>query len=93
MPVRTLRFPLLVVAALSAGAILAPSGSTSRPNTIRAVVGFHSNEELASALSDFPGAKIVRRLPHMKTVEVCKEGTVGGPGVRIEERERIAPPR
>jgi hypothetical protein len=25
----------------------------------------------------------------MKTVEVCKEGTVGGPGVRIEERERI----
>jgi hypothetical protein len=30
---------------------------------------------------------------HMKTVEVCKEGTVGGPGVRIEERERIAPPR
>ena len=30
----------------------------------------------------------------MKTVEVCKEGTVGGPGVRIEEeRERILPPR
>jgi len=29
---------------------------------------------------------------HMKTVEVCKEGTVGGPGVRIEERERIIPP-
>jgi hypothetical protein len=32
--------------------------------------GFHSNEELAAALADFPGAKIVRRLPHMKTVEV-----------------------
>ena len=25
----------------------------------------------------------------MKTVEVCKEGTVGGPGVQIEERERV----
>ena len=25
----------------------------------------------------------------MKTTEVCREGTVGGPGVRIEERERI----
>src|SRR5947199_9054591 len=31
---------------------------------------------------------------HMKTVEVCREGTVGGPArpdVRIEERERIPP--
>ena len=30
----------------------------------------------------------------MKTVEVCREGTVGGPArpdVRIEERERIPP--
>ena len=25
----------------------------------------------------------------MKTTEVCKEGTVGGPGSRIEERETI----
>jgi len=24
----------------------------------------------------------------MKTTKVCEEGTVGGPGVRIEERER-----
>ena len=30
---------------------------------MRAVVGFHSNEELATALEDFPGAKIVRRIP------------------------------
>jgi subtilisin family serine protease len=61
---------VLLVAALVAAAILAPTGSTSRPATTRAVVGFHSNQQLAHALSRYPGAKIVRRLPHMKTVEV-----------------------
>ena len=90
MPVRTLRFPLVVVAALAAVAILAPSGSTSRPETIRAVVGFHSNEELANALSDFPGAKIVRRLPHVKTVEIELPGRAsdlrGRPGIAFSRR-------
>jgi subtilisin family serine protease len=61
---------VLLVEALIAAAILAPSGSTSRPASTRAVVGFHSNQQLARALSRFPGSKIVRRLPHMKTVEV-----------------------
>jgi hypothetical protein len=28
---------------------------------------------------------------HMKTTKICEEGTVGGPGVTIEERERIRP--
>jgi hypothetical protein len=27
----------------------------------------------------------------LKTTKVCEEGTVGGPDVRIEERERIRP--
>ena len=64
------RLPALVVAVLAAAAILAPTGSTSRPARTRAVVGFDSNQQLAQALSRFPGATIVRRLPHMKTVEV-----------------------
>jgi hypothetical protein len=85
MPLRTLRFPVLLVAALATGAILAPAGSTSRPETTRAVVGFHSNEELAAALRDFPGARIVRRLPHMKTVVVELPGRAsqlrGRPGI------------
>jgi subtilisin family serine protease len=73
MPVRAAHLPrlsIVLVAALVAAGALAPSGSTSRPETTRAVVGFNSNGELARALSRFPGARIVRRLPHMKTVEV-----------------------
>jgi subtilisin family serine protease len=61
---------IMLAAALAAAAFLAPSGSTSAPATTRAVVGFRSNAELARALSSFPGARIVKRLPHMKTVEV-----------------------
>jgi subtilisin family serine protease len=68
------RFSALLVAALALAAIVAPSGSTSRPASTRAVVGFHSNAELAAALERFPGATIVRRLPHMKTVEVLLSG-------------------
>ena len=74
-------------------AILAPNGTTSRPQTMRAVVGFHSNEELAAALENFPGAKIVRRLPHMKTVEVELPGRAsdlrGRPGIAFSHRPRV----
>ena len=60
---------------------------------MRAVVGFHSNEELAAALADFPGAKIVRRLPHMKTVEVELPGRAselrGRPGIAFAHRPLV----
>jgi subtilisin family serine protease len=83
------RLLVLLVAALAAAAILAPSGSTSRPTTTRAVVGFHSNRQLARALGRFPGAKIVRRLPHMKTVEVELPGRAaelqGLPGIAFSQ--------
>jgi subtilisin family serine protease len=71
-------------------AIAAPSGATSRPQTTRAVVGFESNAELAEALKGFPGARIVRRLPHMKTVEVELPGEAkelrGLPGIAYAHR-------
>ena len=70
------RLPASLFAALAVAAIVAPSGSTSAPPTRRAVVGFESNAELAQALKRFPGAKIVRRLPHMKTVEIELPGRV-----------------
>jgi len=83
------RLPALLVAALAAAAILAPTGSTSRPATTRAVVGFHTNRQLARALSRFPGAKIVRRLPHMKTIEVELPGRAGDlqglPGIAFSQ--------
>jgi subtilisin family serine protease len=86
------RFPALLVAALVAAAVLAPTGSTSGPATSRAIVGFHSNHELARALSRFPGAKIVRRIPHMKTVEVELPGHAdqldGLPGIAYSQTPR-----
>ena len=79
-------------AALVAAAILAPSGSTHGPGTTRAVVGFHSNQQLARALSRYPGAQIVRRLPHMKTVEVELPGRAteldGLPGIAFAQAPR-----
>ena len=75
---------------MALAAIIAPSGSTSRPATSRAVVGFESNAELAAALKGFPGARIVRRLPHMKTVEVELPGEAeelrGLPGIAYAHR-------
>jgi subtilisin family serine protease len=64
------RVPALLAAAVAVSAFLAPTAATSDRQPNRAVVGFHSNEQLADALARFPGAKIVRRLPHMKTVEI-----------------------
>src|SRR5688572_7567934 len=87
------RLAALIIAALTAAAILAPSGSTSLPAVSRAVVGFESNAELAEALKRFPGAKIVRRLPHMKTVEVELPGHAeelhGLPGIAYAHQPRL----
>ena len=86
------RLPALLVAALAVAAIAAPSASASAPATSRAVVGFESNAELAQALERFPGARIVRRLPHMKTVEVELSGRAedlhGLPGIAYAHRPR-----
>src|SRR4029453_6795028 len=87
------RLAALIAAALAVAAIGAPSGSTSAPQTDRAVVGFESNAQLARALKRFPGAKIVRRLPHMKTVEVELPGRAedlhGLPGIDYAHRPRL----
>ena len=73
--------------------MLAPDGSTSRPATTRAVVGFKSNAELAAALQRFPGSRIVRRLPHMKTVEIELSGRAsrlrGLPGISFSHRPLV----
>jgi subtilisin family serine protease len=95
-PLRILRFPrfsVLLALALALAAIVAPNGSTSRSETTRAVVGFHSNAELAAALKEFPGARIVRRLPRMKTVEVELSGRAselrGRPGIAFSHRPLV----
>ncbi len=79
------RFPALLAAAVAVAALVAQSGTSSTPETSRAVVGFESNAQLADALKRFPGAQIVRRVPHMKTVEVVLPGKAaelsGLPGI------------
>ena len=56
-------------------------------------MGFESNAELAQALKRFPGAKIVRRLPHLKTVEVELPGRAEDlhalPGIAYAHRPRL----
>jgi hypothetical protein len=92
-PLHARRLAVLLVAVLAGAAVVAPDGSTSAPPTDRAVVGFESNAELAQALERFPGAKIVRRLPHMKTVEVELPGRAeelhGLPGIAYAHRPRL----
>ena len=87
------RLAALIVAALTVAAIVAPSGSTSAPPTDRAVIGFSSNAELAKALKRFPGARIVRRVPHMQTVEVELPGRAedlhGLAGIDYAHRPRL----
>ncbi len=84
------RFPALLAGALAIAAFLAPSGATSTPATSDAVVGFHSNEQLAAALKRFPGARIVRRVPHMKTVLIELPGSAadlaGLPGISFSRK-------
>jgi subtilisin family serine protease len=84
------RFPALLAAAVALAAFLAQSGSTSTPETSHAVVGFQSNKQLANALRRYPGARIVRRLPHMKTVVVELPGSAVGlsglPGISFAGR-------
>jgi len=86
------RFPALLAVAVAVAALVAPSGSTSTPATSRAVVGFKSNAELAEALKRFPGAQIVRRVPHLKTVEVVLPGKAaqlsGLPGISFAHKPR-----
>ena len=72
------RFSAFIATAVALAAFLAPSGATSTPATSHAVVGFRSNEQLAAALTRFPGARIVRRLPHMKTVVIELKGSAAG---------------
>jgi subtilisin family serine protease len=64
------RFPALLSGLVALAAFLAPAAATTPRTKDRAVVGFQSNAALAEALARFPGAKIVRRIPHMKTVEI-----------------------
>src|SRR6266700_16824 len=84
------RFPVLLVTAVALAAFLAPSGATSTPATSHAVVGCRSNEKLALALKRFPGARIVRRLPHMKPVVIELPGSAsdlsGLPGISFASR-------
>jgi hypothetical protein len=81
------------VAAVALAAILAPSGSTTPPAMERAVVGFHSSAELADALRRFPGSTIVRRVPHLKTVELRLMGDpaqlAGMPGITYSHRPLV----
>jgi subtilisin family serine protease len=92
-PLHPPRLAALLVAALTVAAVVAPIGSTRAPTTGRAVVGFESNAQLAQALKRFPGAKIVRRLPHMKTVEVELPGRAedlhGLPGIAYAHRPHL----
>ena len=89
-PRRLPRLPALLTLALVATAIALPTRSTAAAPPGRAVVGFRSNAELAAALSRFPGSRIVRRLPHMRTVEVELDGDPsalrGRPGIDYARR-------
>ena len=80
----TPRFPVLFATAVALAAFLAPAAPRRLPR-VSAVVGFESNAQLADALKGFPGARIVRRLPHMKTVVVELPGSAtelsGLPGI------------
>ena len=74
LPSRFPRFPALLTVAIGLAAVLAPTGSTNPPASTSAVVGFRSQAALADALKRFPGAEIVRRVPHLKTVEIKLAG-------------------
>ena len=84
------RLPALLIAALALAAIVAPSASTTPPATERAVVGFHSDAELAEALRSFPGAKIVRRVPVKIIIDSGLDNDHGLPlGISVEPTVRV----
>jgi len=69
------RFSASLLGAVALAAALASAGSAARtPAPERAVVGFRSQAALAAALQRFPGAQIVRRVPHLRAVEISFEG-------------------
>ncbi len=90
LPHDNTRFPALLAGAVAVAALVAPTASTSTPATSSAVVGFRSNAQLADALKRFPGARIVRRIPHMKTVQVELPGNAsdlaGLPGIAFAHK-------
>ncbi len=64
------RAPTVLAVAVALAAFLVSTASTAPPAKEHVVVGFRSQDALAAALQRFPGAQIVRRVPHMKTVEI-----------------------
>jgi hypothetical protein len=84
------RFPALLTAALALTAFLAPTASTTPAIKAHVVVGFQSQFALAAALARYPRAKIVRRVPHMRTVEIEFAGDPRGfssqPGIAFSHR-------
>ena len=84
------RFSALLAAAAALAALLAPGGSATPPAKERLVVGFQSQAALAQALERYPGAQIVRRVPHMRTVEIEVAGDPEGfsslPGIAFSHR-------
>ena len=87
------RFPALLAAAAALAAFLAPAGSGTAPNKSRLVVGFRSEAALSAALEQYPGARIVRSVPHMKTVEIELAGSASGlssqPGIAFSHRPLV----
>ena len=83
------RVPTLLAAAVALAAFLAPTGSTT-PIKAHVVAGFRSQAGLAAALARYPGAQIVRRVPHMRTVEIEFPGDPRGfssqPGIAFASR-------
>src|SRR5947208_3565011 len=70
-----LRRPVLLLGAVVLAAIAVRPGSSApvRAGEPRAVVGFRSWAALGEALDRFP-ARIVRRVPHLRAVEVRPAG-------------------
>jgi Subtilase family len=84
------RVPAFLAGAVAVAAVLAPSASPAPPAKEHLVVGFRSESALAAALRRYPGAQIVRRVPHMKTVEIELRGEAqdlsGLPGIAFSHR-------
>jgi Subtilase family len=79
-------FVLAAVLALAPGAM----SFTTPPAKTRVIVGFQSETALAAALGRYAGARIIRRVPHMRTVEIELTGDAQGlssqPGIAFSHR-------